>query len=236
MGKIVFIGDSITKGTDYGGVTSAECFAHLIGVAAGYTVGNIYNKGVSSENAADGLLRLTNDVINLAPSVCVVMFGNNDAYGAGKIQTPAKYKSDMISYVVRLRDAGIKVVFHSPMMGRGDTTVFQGFNPYLIALEEVVGQYSVPYVDLFREYCFASARSEYLPLYVDNVHQTKAGHQYIANYAIRLKHTGFYLPNSVVEPQPEDLKPMVLAISDFLLDNFHPNLTTIIQAERVVVS
>lgn len=227
MSKIVFIGDSITKGTDYGGVTAADCFARLIGVAAGYAVADIYNKGVSSENAADGLLRLDSDVISLSPKVCVVMFGNNDAFGVGKVQTPAKYKSDMIQYVIRLRAAGIKVVFHSPMMGRGEAAVFQTFNPYMIALEDVAGQYSVPYVDLFREYCFTSARAEYLPLYVDNVHQTKAGHQYIANYAMRIKHSGFYTVADVVPvPDPEPGNDLLIAVSNYILLTGHPTLTS----------
>lgn len=229
MSKIVFIGDSITKGIDYGGVTPADCFARLIGVAAGYAVADIYNKGVSSENASDGLLRLDADVISLSPSVCVVMYGNNDAYGTGKVQTPAKYKADMIQYVTRLRAAGIKVVFHSPMMARGDTTIFQGFNPYLIALEEVVGEYSVPYVDLFREYCFTSARSEYLPLYVDNVHQSKAGHQYIANYAMRAKHAGFYSPNATIEPAPVG-NELLIALAEYVLTSGHPALTASVRS------
>lgn len=235
MGKIVFIGDSITKGTDYGGVTAADCFARLIGVAAGYAVADIYNKGVSSENAADGLLRLETDVISLAPKVCAVMFGNNDAFGAGKIQSVAKYKSDMTSYVTRLRAANIKVIFHSPMMARGDAATFLTFNPYLMALEEVAGQLSVPYVDLFREYCFVSARSEYLPLYVDNVHQTKAGHQYIANYAMRPKHAGFYTaadPIPTPEPQPEPDNALLLAVADYVLATGHPSLTAQVQSER----
>lgn len=233
MSKIVFVGDSLTKAADYGGVTAAQSFARLIGLAAGYAVEDIHNAGRSGENAADGLLRLDTDVIALNPAVCVVMFGNNDGYGTTKAQAVAKYKSDMIQYVVRLRAAGIKVVFHSIMMGRGDTTIFQGINPYLIALEEVVGQYSVPYVDLFREYCFTVARSEYLPLYVDNVHQTVAGHQYIANYAMRAKHAGFYTVQA--EPVPEEPDPgngLLLALADYVLSTGHPSLTASVQSER----
>lgn len=191
--KIVFIGDSITKGTDYGGVTADKCFAKLVGLSCGYPDSGIFNRGVSLDNSTDILNRLSVDAIGLQPDVCVVMAGNNNCYGTEKKTTPEKYKQDLITIATSLRASGIKVVFFSMMMGRGDASVFSEAAPYLAAMESVVASMDIPYLDLYREYCYAVTRGEYLPLYVDSVHQTIAGHQYIADYAMRPRTKGFFI-------------------------------------------
>lgn len=222
MGKIVFLGDSITLGTAYGGVTNATRFSTLIGVAAGYAAQDIINAGVGGNNSADILARLQADVIAHAPDVCVVMVGNNDFGGTGKILSSSQYKANLVKIVVQLRAAGIKPVLFSPMMVRGVTSVFVAWKPYLAAIEMVVGELSVPYVDLYREYCYAAMRAEYLPLYADTLHQAVAGHAYIAAYASLPKHAGFFVnpivgPNLEPEPEEPNHLALTLALADLAL-------------------
>lgn len=233
MGKIVFLGDSITLATAYGGVTNATRFSTLIGLAAGYAEADIINAGVGGNNSADMLARLQADVIAHNPDVCVMMVGNNDFGGAGKVLTPAQYKANVVSIVGALRAAGIKPVVFSPMMTRGTASVFVSWKTYLVALESACSELSVPYVDLFREYCYATLRSEYLTLYVDTLHQTVAGNAFIAEYALRPKHAGFFIAGPVSVPDPEpapshdpnNASALLLALADYVLATGKATLT-----------
>lgn len=190
--KIVLLGDSVTKGTGYGGVLTTETFGHLIGLSAGYPAGDIINKGVGGNNTADLLARLTPDVIALAPDVCLVMIGNNDISGTGKKLPVATFKSNVALIIARLKAGNIKPVFVSPNMERGSNALFASFDPYIQALEEACAAADVCYVDLYRELCFAALRNNFMPFYVDTVHLSKAGHQFVASYAARSKHAGFF--------------------------------------------
>lgn len=66
MSKIVFIGDSLTKGIGYGGVTATDTFAYKIGIANGYAPADILNKGVSSDTAFGVLNRIQADAVHLS--------------------------------------------------------------------------------------------------------------------------------------------------------------------------
>src|SRR3546814_8985137 len=76
MSKIVFLGDSITRGAT---LAVADTFAYQVGVANGYAPADIINAGVSGDESADALARVGTDAIALAPDVCVVCLLVNDA-------------------------------------------------------------------------------------------------------------------------------------------------------------
>lgn len=189
MGKIVFIGDSITKGTDYGGVTTTDTFAYKIGVANGYAPADIYNKGVSSDTSGGVLSRFQSDVVSLSPDVCVLMIGHNDRAQNVAVSTfTANLQAISDACVV----AGIKLVIMTPPMERGSNALFVAFNPYLQAMENVASQYDLELVDQYREFCYAALRNQYTSLYVDTIHLTISGHTYVAGYAGRDKHQGVF--------------------------------------------
>lgn len=245
MGKIVFIGDSITLGVGYGGVTTANRFSTLIGKAAGYADADIINAGVGSNNSADVLARLQADVIAHSPAVCVVMVGTNDCYAAApKYQTAAQYKANVTSIVQQLRTAGIKVVLMSTSCTTGTAAVLLQMNAYLKALEEVVGELDVPYVDIYREYVYISSRGEWATYgHADNVHPSANGHAFIAEYAARAKYAGFFVADPVVAPEPEpEPEPgaehlaLTLAIADYVLATGKESLTAAIATAKAEVT
>lgn len=185
MSKIVFIGDSIAKGTSYGGVTTPDTFAYKIGVANGYAPADIINKGVNSDTSAGVLARLTTDVIALAPDVCVLMVGINDWWT--NITLPA-YLANMTAIVAQIKAANIKLVIMSSSVQRGPTADFFSYKKYLQAVEGLAAQNSLAYVDLYREMCAASLYLDsagFLALYADVVHLSVAGHQFAADLAAR---------------------------------------------------
>lgn len=190
MSKIIFIGDSITKGTDYGGVTAADTFAAKIGAANGFT--NCINAGVASDTSAGVLARLSVDVIQKAPAVCVVMIGIND-WSTGV--TVSAYRANIESIFSGLAAAGIRTVGITSSMQRGSTAEFAAFQPYVQAFEAEARAKRVPVVDLYRgmatSYLYLSS-TDFAALYVDTVHLTVKGHDFVAALAGRPSFAGVF--------------------------------------------
>lgn len=182
--KIVFIGDSITKGVGYGGVTTADTFAQKIGTANGY--GCILNKGVSSDTSAGVLARLQSDVIAEAPKVCVLMIGANDWQQNVPLAT---YKSNLNSISAAVRGAGIKLVHITSNMQRGSLSVILAFENYVKASEEMACDARM---DLWREMVLRGFTENHGQYYADAIHLNVAGHQYVAALAARQKHAGVF--------------------------------------------
>lgn len=194
MPKIIFLGDSITKGTDYGGVTVQDTFAYKVGINAGYQAQEIINVGVSSDTTHGALARLNNDVISKSPDVCVIMLGANDyAKGVSVID----YVERMKAIIFALLGANIKpVVLHS-VLNRGSKEFINGYRFYIESLEIELDKINIKYIDLIREYAYSYlylSDAAFKGLYVDLLHQTKNGHEFITN--ICLRHIRHFVKNS----------------------------------------
>lgn len=193
MAKIVFIGDSITKGIDYGGVTATDTFAYKIGIASGYAAADIVNHGISSDTSAGVLGRLQQDVIELSPAVCTVMIGIND-WKTGI--SPIQFCQNMVSILQQLKNSGIKPVVLSSVMYRGTNAQFASWRPYLEGLEDVCAGNGVDFIDVYREFIYLtySAGPDAWKLnYVDQTHLTKSGHTTVANFAMRSCHASKFI-------------------------------------------
>src|SRR3546814_9891434 len=101
MSKIVFLGDSITRGAT---LAVADTFAYQVGVANGYAPADIINAGVSGDESADALARVGTDAIALAPDVCVVCLLVNDAKNGVPVST---YEANMPQIISDLLSNGI---------------------------------------------------------------------------------------------------------------------------------
>lgn len=192
MGKIAFLGTSVTKGTSYGGVTTAQTFAHKIGTANGYASADIINKGVNSDTAAGMLARLNSDVIANAPDVCVVEVGPNDWQTGVPVAT---FKASVASILSQLVTAGIKPVVLTSSMQRGPTADFLSFQAYLNGMEDEAATAGAPVVDLYREmassYLYLTT-AQFYALYVDTIHLTVTGHQFVTDLAGRARFSGVF--------------------------------------------
>lgn len=188
MAKIVFIGDSLTKGTDYGGVTTPDTFAYKIGVAAGYAPADIINKGVGSDTSAGVLARLSTDVISLCPAVCVLMIGANDV----ALGVPlAAFKSNVQQIADALSVAGIKLVIMTTNLQRGSAAHIANQEQFVQATESIA---CVGVVDVFRNVSTKALMGDYVHLYVDTIHLTKQGHDYVAKVAARANVLSLFAP------------------------------------------
>jgi acyl-CoA thioesterase-1 len=193
MAKIAFLGTSVTKGTSYGGVTTAQTFAYKIGIANGYAASDILNKGVNSDTSAGMLARLNTDIIANAPAVCVVEVGPNDWQNGVAIAT---YKSNVASIFSQLITAGIKPVALNSSMQRGPTADFLSYQAYLKAFEDAAEAAGAILLDLYREmatsYLYYTS-TQFNALYVDTIHLTATGHQFVTDIAARPKYTGVFV-------------------------------------------
>ena len=185
--KIVFLGDSLTKGTSYGGVTTTDTFAYKIGIATGYLAAEIINAGVNGDTSANALARLNTDVIAYNPAVCSIMIGINDWATGVPVST---YQANMRSIIQGLLSANIRPVCMSSVMQRGSTSDFAGFKPYLEALQSLMYEMNLRYVDIYREYAYSYlylTSTAFNANYADILHQTPTGHSFIASIAARQK-------------------------------------------------
>ena len=193
MSNIVFIGDSVTKGTGYGGVTLTDTFAYKIGIQNGYPSSNIINSGVNSDTSAGLLARLVQDVYQYSPSVCVVEIGVND--WINNIPVPT-YVSNLEAIFSNLISQGISPIFLSSPVYRGTNAQFLAYRAYIRAADDVCATNNVPIVDLYRDMCqeyFCVGNNNWNLLYADTIHLSKSGHQYVADMAARSKYNGIFI-------------------------------------------
>lgn len=233
MGKIVFIGHSVVKGTDYGSVTAADTFARKIGLANGYVAADIINSGVGSDTSAGMLARVQSAVIAYAPSVCAVMIGVNDWSTSVPV---ASFKSNLSAFVDAVKGAGIKCVLFTDNVNRGTAAQFGAYYPYIEAIKEVALVKNCRVVDLYGAMSQRMLVGDHASLYVDSIHLTVTGHQFVADHAAKPYYAGFFVPDSVPAPDPQpqpnaDLQPLVTAMANHLLQAAHPNLTAQIATE-----
>jgi len=189
---IAWLGDSVTKGTSYGVVTTTDTFAYKISVANGYAPADIINAGVNSDTSSGMLARLNTDVIALTPSVCVLECGLNDWQDGVAVSS---YRSNVSSIFLALKSASIKPVGLSKME-RGSTADFANYQPYLQAFENECAVQGVNCVDLYREECASYlylSNTAFYANYVDAVHLTVAGHQFVTDLCARAKFSGWFV-------------------------------------------
>lgn len=180
MAGIVFIGDSITRGTSYGGVTEAQTFASLIGAARGYAT--VYNRGVNSDNTAGVIARLERDVFDLQPAEVWMMIGVNDWFSGVPI---ADYRDNMLSISQAIMGAGIRLTLLSSVLRRGTIQQIAAQEKFAEVAEDTP---SDRFIDVFRHFAMRGWTATHTPLYVDPIHLTPAGHAYVADIASREAH------------------------------------------------
>ena len=121
---IAFLGDSVTEGcfelirkedgqidivrdpaSAYPSLLKQKLEAELPGLRVKFV-----NAGRSGDSSADGLARVTKDVISAHPDIVVVCFGLNDACR----RQPEEYAKNMDGIFTALRKASLPVIFMTP--------------------------------------------------------------------------------------------------------------------------
>lgn len=241
MGKIVFLGHSVVKGTDYGGVTAADTFARKIGVAAGYAVADIINAGKSSDTTTGMLARFQADVMAHNPSVLVFAgcLVNDWATGIPVATT----KANLTSMVSQAKSSGIKCVMGTDNVNRGTASDFNSYYAYIEAAKEVANAHGLPLFDTYSRMAQKVMVGDHASMYVDTIHLSIAGHQLFADFAGKPYHSGFFVPAEPVVPEPApepapgtgEPSALLVAVADYILATGNSNLTSGVLAAKEAV-
>lgn len=101
-GPIIFFGDSLTAGV---GADPGEDFPSLI--AKDLNLSNVINTGVSGDTSEEALARIQKDVLDIDPSLVIVLIGGNDFLEGVPIE---KTVSNVDEIVRRITEANSTVV------------------------------------------------------------------------------------------------------------------------------
>jgi lysophospholipase L1-like esterase len=228
MPKIVFVGHSVPLGVGYGGVTVADTFVQKVGLANGYAATDIVNASVGGNKTADVLASLQTDVLALSPAVCVVMIGVNDWINGVPLAT---FKANLTSIVDQIQAKGIKCTLFTDNMYCGSSAQFASYGAFIDAVREVAFLKKCNLVDLYARMCQEALVGAHSPYYVDLIHLTVAGHAFVAAFAAKPWHVGFFnqaaLP--VVSPNPE--LALLTSLAEYVLASGHPALTASVKSQ-----
>ncbi len=172
--RIVFMGDSIT-----------EFWSELY---PDFFAGKHYvNRGISGQTTPQMLIRFRADVINLNPSLVVILAGVNDIAGNTGPSTLEMIRNNIFSMVELARENRIKVIICS-VLPASDFPWKKGILPAdkIIALNSKLKEYAlandINYLDYFS--AMVDEKKGLKSLYSDDgVHPNKFGYQVMSTFA-----------------------------------------------------
>jgi lysophospholipase L1-like esterase len=172
--RIVFMGNSITEGW---GKLSPDFFS-----------GRPYiNRGISGQTTPQMLVRFRSDVINLKPSVVVILAGTNDIAGNTGPSSLEMIEDNLTSMAELAKANGIKVIISS-VLPVFDYPWKPGINPVekIATLNKWIKNYAkkngIIYLDYYSS--MADERKGLKSAYtIDGVHPNEAGYKIMAPLA-----------------------------------------------------
>lgn len=103
-GPIIFFGDSLTAGV---GANPGEDFPSLI--ARDLNFSNVINAGVSGDTSEDALARIQIDVLDINPSLVIVLLGGNDFLEGVPIEKTVSNVDEIVRRIMETNSAVVLV-------------------------------------------------------------------------------------------------------------------------------
>lgn len=233
MGKLVFLGDSVTASAN---VTLAQRWAQIVGLAAGYAPTDIINAGIPGNTSAQILARLQADVLSHAPDIVAMMFTVNDV---GNNQQLSTHETNYRALIEQCQAFGAKVVLITPPVYRQNVANWRAWHAKWLQL---AGEYGCHLIDVMRAYGweYVADAAIFGALYVDSadlVHQSVAGNVRIAEICCEPIHADAFvkqveqIPGDCSECQeyPQAATELMLALVDV-----HINGATASRLQRIL--
>lgn len=184
MGKIVFMGDSLTAALEV--PYDSDRWYYRVGIHNNYAPADIINKGVSGNNSNQMVARFAADVMSYCSEidVLVFMFTVNDKTNG---LTLSQSKSNYLNMINQAKDAGIKVVLLSPNLY---TSGVSSWAPWVELWDEIAGITGCYFIDVWKEFVWAVwTRSDWFSFYyADYAHTNKNGNALIYLTTRKLMH------------------------------------------------
>jgi lysophospholipase L1-like esterase len=173
--RVVFMGDSIT---DFWGRTRGKFFP-----------GKPYvNRGISGQTTPQMLIRFRPDVINLKPSVVVILAGTNDIAGNTGPESLADIENNLASMAQLAQANNIKVVFSAVMPVCDYIKPQTARRPpeQIIALNAWIKEYAAKNNAIYLDYYSAMLDDHKMlkqELTYDGLHPNDAGYEVMSDLA-----------------------------------------------------
>lgn len=181
--KIVFIGDSFTRGF---GVSRNESWFSLL---ESKTKKTLVNKGINGDTTSGMLARLHRDGELEKPDYIFIEGGVNDFIAGSECGIP---QNNYMAMVHQAYHAGmIPVLVTAPpispsevrdnWLGMADySEVFRKYEILRAFLLKMSSTFGVYCMDLYKDFSEMAARDQGTAWYIDGIHLSPAGHEYIA--------------------------------------------------------
>ena len=192
--KVVFLGDSITQGSDF------ICWALAINQLRCQGKVRLENAGISGDSAGGGVARLGYDVLNKKPDRVFVMFGMNDLgvslYAKGgmeidgnRLKRLENYEKNINRICDRLKEAGITAVLITPtpynQYGEDNRSTYNeaGLAAAAEFIRKTAKERGLEVLELHAPMTeILKKRPAVSPMRKDNVHPNELGHMVITYY------------------------------------------------------
>lgn len=167
--RILFIGDSLTDGSDYPDYVVNTIRACRPGIHL-----ELYNSAICGDTAAGLVRRFHAEVLALLPDLVCIAIGTNDC----PCRPVADFARDMEYLVVRMRENGIKVMLLAPSPC-GESTREQAFQQYLQVIHQLAEKYHCVVADAHQVFLDWMAQGRVM-LSDDGVHHGADGFEGMA--------------------------------------------------------
>lgn len=174
--RVIALGDSLTYGYPFG---KALSWVHFTEQALGLP---ILNQGVNGDTFREMLQRLTRDVLDLMPDVCVVSGGANDVFQG---MDDKLMQSNVAKIIERLAEAKILPVLGLPAPVE-DEVMEKELAKLRRWMKRAAKEQGLKVVDFYSA-CLDPKKKKPIPGYFeDGVHPSSKGYQAMSKEAIKI--------------------------------------------------
>jgi lysophospholipase L1-like esterase len=188
--EVVVLGDSVTHGAGFSGVTESTCYVSLLRSElenAGVGV-RLRPSAIDGVDTAYALKRFDRMVVRLQPDVLIVALGLNDAQPLGHRAecNPDCYARNLAKLTERALDIHARPIIATPSprldVQNDGQPPSQAMAPYAERARQVAEHYQLPLIEVYEHFVARGDLDELIP---DRLHPGPDGHRLIADQFAR---------------------------------------------------
>lgn len=188
--EVVVLGDSVTHGAGFSGVTESTCYVSLLRnelANAGVSV-RLRPSAIDGVDTAYALKRFDRMVGRLEPDVLIVALGLNDARPSGRRAecNPDCYARNLAQLTERALEIHARPIIATPSprldVNNCGQPPIQAMQPYAERARMVAEHYQLPLIEVYEHFVARGDLDELIP---DRLHPGPDGHRLIAEQFAR---------------------------------------------------
>jgi lysophospholipase L1-like esterase len=188
--EVVVLGDSVTQGAGFSGVTESTCYVSLLRnelADAGVSV-RLRPSAIDGVDTAYALKRFDRMVGRLQPDVLILALGLNDAQPLGRRSecNPDCYARNLAQLTERALEIHARPIIATPSprldVHSSDQPPSRAMQPYAERARMVAEHYQLPLIEVYEHFVSRGDLDELIP---DRLHPGPDGHRLIADQFAR---------------------------------------------------